>query len=120
MRVEGDRRQPLQAIHGLAQPLHENGDERPRKQDLAKQRYRRRYRCLGNALVIAQVAWIGESREGPPDGIHGGLEAGRERERQAREPWSVRAGTGASFSVLRTWGCLRAACRAYVTSPGRA
>ena len=128
VRVEGDRRQPLlQTVHGLAQPLHENGDERPHEQDVAEDGYRRRYRGLGDALVIAQVAWVGEAQEGPPDGVRGGREAGRERERQktrdgrdqhdqdqdewqsarqARAPWSVRAGTGASFLVLRTWGCL--------------
>ena len=83
VRVEGDRGQPLlQAVHGLAQPLHENGDERPHEQDVAEDGYRRRYRGLGDALVIAQVAWIGEAQEGPPDGIRGGLEAGRERARQ--------------------------------------
>jgi len=81
--VEGNRRQPLlQAIHSLVQPLHENGDECPHEKDIAEDGYHRRYRCLGDALVIAQVAWIGEAQEGPPDGIRGGLEAGRERARQ--------------------------------------
>ena len=51
MRVEGHRRQPLlQAIHGLIQPLHENGDERPHEQDVAEDGDRRRYRGLGDAL----------------------------------------------------------------------
>ena len=83
MRIEGDRRQPLlQALHGLGQPLHENGDERPHEQDVAENGYRRRYRGLGDALIITQIAWVGEAQEGPPDGIRGGLEARRERARQ--------------------------------------
>ena len=83
MRVEGDRRQPLlETVHGASQPLHENGDERSHEQDIAEDGYHGRYRRLGDALVIAEVTWIGEAQEGPPDGIRGGLEAGRERARQ--------------------------------------
>ena len=83
VRIEGDRRQPLfQTVHGLGQPLHKNGDQRPHEQDVAKDGYRRRNRGLGDALVITQIAWVGEAQEGPPDGIRGGLEAGCERARQ--------------------------------------
>ena len=87
VRVEGDRRQPLlQTVHGLAQPLDENGDQRPHEEDIAEYGDHGRYRGLGDTLVIAEVARVGEAQKGPPDGILGGLETRCELAHQHARP----------------------------------
>ena len=74
MLIECDRRCTLlQALYGLVQPLHDDGDQGACKQDIVEQDQDGGDRALGGPLIITQIAGVGEAQEGLPDCVGGGL-----------------------------------------------
>lgn len=63
------RQSALEPLHGLVEPLREDGDEGANEDDVAQKRHDSRDRSKKHTFVVAQIAGVAQAQKCPPDGL---------------------------------------------------